>query len=42
MENGIAKVMAKMGIPTLRDEAIGLSDEIIDKRFKVPNDWLAN
>jgi glutamate synthase (NADPH/NADH) len=48
MENGIAKVMAKMGISTLQSykgaqifEAIGLSDEIIDKCFKV-NDLPAN
>ena len=42
MENGISKVMAKMGISTLQSykgaqifEAVGLSREIIDKCFKV-------
>lgn len=42
MERGIAKVMAKMGISTLQSykgaqifEAVGLSDEVIDKCFKV-------
>ncbi|XP_043522456.1 glutamate synthase [NADH] isoform X1 [Frieseomelitta varia] len=41
MERGIAKVMAKMGISTLQSykgaqifEAVGLSDEVIDKCFK--------
>nr|XP_014291761.1 glutamate synthase [NADH], amyloplastic isoform X1 [Halyomorpha halys] len=41
MERGIAKVMAKMGISTLQSykgaqifEAVGLSDEIIEKCFK--------
>ena len=42
MENGIAKVMAKMGISTLQSykgaqifEAVGLSPQIVDKCFKV-------
>lgn len=42
MERGIGKVMAKMGISTLQSykgaqifEAVGLSDEVIDKCFKV-------
>lgn len=42
MERGIAKVMAKMGISTLQSykgaqifEAVGLSDQVIDKCFKV-------
>ncbi len=42
MENGISKVMAKMGISTLQSykgaqifEAVGLSREIIEKCFKV-------
>lgn len=42
MERGIAKVMAKMGISTLQSykgaqifEAVGLSEEVIDKCFKV-------
>lgn len=42
MERGIAKVMAKMGISTLQSykgaqifEAVGLSDEVIEKCFKV-------
>lgn len=42
MERGISKVMAKMGISTLHSykgaqifEAVGLSDEVIDKCFKV-------
>ncbi|XP_017887096.1 putative glutamate synthase [NADPH] isoform X2 [Ceratina calcarata] len=41
MERGIAKVMAKMGISTLQSykgaqifEAVGLSDQVIDKCFK--------
>ncbi|KAK0097828.1 hypothetical protein PV326_013412 [Microctonus aethiopoides] len=41
MERGIAKVMAKMGISTLQSyksaqifEAVGLSDEVIDKCFR--------
>ncbi|XP_076755375.1 uncharacterized protein LOC143426097 isoform X1 [Xylocopa sonorina] len=41
MERGIAKVMAKMGISTLQSykgaqifEAVGLSDEVIEKCFK--------
>ncbi|OAD60261.1 Putative glutamate synthase [NADPH] [Eufriesea mexicana] len=41
MERGIAKVMAKMGISTLQSykgaqifEAVGLSEEVIDKCFK--------
>ncbi|XP_063220022.1 uncharacterized protein LOC134529642 [Bacillus rossius redtenbacheri] len=41
MERGLAKVMAKMGISTLQSyksaqifEAVGLSDEVIDKCFK--------
>lgn len=42
MDRGIAKVMAKMGISTLQSykgaqifEAVGLSDEVINKCFKV-------
>lgn len=42
MENGISKVMAKMGISTLQSykgaqifEAVGISQEIIEKCFKV-------
>lgn len=42
MENGIAKVMAKMGISTLQSykgaqifEAVGLAPQIVDKCFKV-------
>ena len=42
MERGIAKVMAKMGISTLQSykgaqifEAVGLSDKVIEKCFKV-------
>ena len=50
MERGIAKVMAKMGISTLQSykgaqifEAVGLSDEVIEKCFKVtPPDFKIN
>ena len=42
MENGISKVMAKMGISTLQSykgaqifEAVGVSDQVIDHCFKV-------
>ena len=42
MERGIAKVMAKMGISTLQSykgaqifEAVGLSEQVIDRCFKV-------
>lgn len=42
MERGLSKVMAKMGISTLQSykgaqifEAVGISEEIIDKCFKV-------
>lgn len=42
MDRGISKVMAKMGISTLQSykgaqifEAVGISDEIVDKCFKV-------
>jgi glutamate synthase (NADH) len=41
VENGIAKVMAKMGISTLQSykgaqifEAVGLADDIVDKCFR--------
>lgn len=47
MENGISKVMAKMGISTLQSykgaqifEAVGLSHEIVDKCFKVQTNYL--
>lgn len=42
MERGLSKVMAKMGISTLQSykgaqifEAVGISEEIIDKCFRV-------